>query len=613
MMYVSRYLLCTCILLTALSHGAKVQATDFFERAYGIAMHSDLKYSKDFKHFETANPNAPKGGTLLLGERGSYDNFNSDLIKGKAPANLGLIYDTLMVQNYEEPFSLYGLLAKSVSYPKDRSFIIFHLNPKARFHDGHPVQAEDVVFTYNILLEKGTPFYKGYYADVAKVEALNDLDVKFTFKHNLNKELPLVLGALKVYPKHFWDDKDFGELIHTPPLGSGPYKIESKNFKMGRSVTYSRNPDYWAKDLNVRKGIFNFDKIQVEYYKDSTVFFEGFKKGQFDIKMETSSKRWATGYRNLKAVKSGKIIVAELPHQNPVGIQMFALNTRRPLLQDPALRQALNYAFDFEWINDHLFYGAYKRSYSYFTNSDMAATELPSDAELALLEPFRDQLPPEVFTQVHTNPVSAGDGYNRANLLKAMEILTKAGYSFKNTKLYTPEDKPVKLEFLLYSKDFERIALPYLRNLERIGIDTSTRSLNIPTYIDAVRHFKYDIIVGSIGQSSSPGNEQRNYFQSDFADQSGSRNIMGIKNPVVDHLVEKIIQADTREALVAACRALDRVLLWNHYAVPQWYNDTHRLAYWDKFDMPEEYPQYGEPDFWRWWSKGLTKSAEGNP
>jgi microcin C transport system substrate-binding protein len=577
--------------------------------SHGIAMHGDMKYPTDFSHFDYTNANAVKGGSVTLSGYGTFDSFNADIVKGDSAAYLELTYDTLMVQAMDEPFTVYGLVAEKVEYPSDRSWIIFHLNPKARFHDGKPITAEDVVFTFRRLVEDGQPFYQAYYADVVNVEALDDLRVKFTARDGKNRELPLVLGQLKVLPKHYWQDKDFTKATLEPPLGSGPYRI--KSFDSGKGIVYERVKDYWAKDLAVHKGMYNFDTIHVEYYRDQTVMLEALKSGRYDYREENSSKRWATEYEGSN-FSNGTILKQEVEHQNPTGMQAFIMNTRRDLFKDARVRKALNYAFDFEWTNKQLFYGAYRRTQSFFYNSELASIGLPNEKELALLEPYREDLPAEVFTQPYTAPITDGSGNNRKNIRTAISLLKQAGWTFKGTDLVHAETgEPFKFEILLYSKDFERVVLPYVKNLKKLGIEANARLVDTTNYIRIVRDFDFDMIIGGFGQSNSPGNEQRNYWFSKFADHKGSQNLIGVKDPVIDILIENIVSAQTRDELIAACRALDRVLLWSHYVVPQWHINKHRIAYWDKFERPEKAPLYGDVGFFTWWIKSNTIASDG--
>lgn len=581
--------------------------------AHGIAMHGDLKYPAGFNHFDYANPEAPKGGSVVLSGYGTFDSFNPFIPKGDAESNIGLIYDTLLATAFDEPFSEYGLIAEKVEYPEDRSWIIFHLNSKAKFHDGTNITAEDVVFSFNTYVEKGQPYFKAYYADVAKVEALDEHRVKFTSHTSKNRELVLILGQLQILPKHFWEGRDFENSSLEIPLGSGPYRV--KSFDQGKSVVYERVKDYWAADLAPRLGHFNFDQLIVEYYRDDTVLLEAFKNGRYDYREENSSKRWATEYAG-QDFENHKIIREEITHQNPTGMQAFIMNTRRELFKDARVREALDYAFDFEWTNKNLFYGAYKRTNSFFSNSDLAATGVPQGKELELLEPYRDDLPPALFTREYVSPSTDGSGKNRTNIRQAIELLKAAGWEYQGTNLVnSATGKPFKFEILLYSKDFERIVLPFIKNLKKLGIDATARIVDTTNYIRILREFDYDMIIGGFGQSNSPGNEQRDYWFSKFADHTASKNYAGIKDPIVDILVEKIISAHTRDDLVAACRALDRVLLWNHYVIPQWYINTHRIAYWNKFSRPPIAPIYGDVGFWTWWfdetkAKQLTAAAK---
>lgn len=588
-------------IMVCLSVATTLSAASDVITSHGIAMHGDMKYPQDFTHFDYSDPNAPKGGTVTLATYGTFDSFNPDIVKGDATAYVTYTYDTLMVQAMDEPFTVYGLIAERVEYPEDRSWITFHLNPAARFHDGHPITAEDVVFTFNTLIEKGAPFYRAYYADVVKVEALDDHKVKFTARDGKNRELPLVLGQLKVLPKHFWETRDFSQTNLDVPLGSGPYRI--KSYDTGKNVVLERVKDYWAQDLNTQKGKYNFDIVNVDYYRDQTVMLEAFKGGRYDYREENQSKRWATEYEGEKFT-NGDIIKEEITHQNPTGMQAFVLNTRLEMFKDARVREALDLAFDFEWTNKQLFYGAYNRTESFFSNSELASTGLPSKAELALLEPYREDLPEVIFSREYTSPTTDGSGNNRKNIRAAIKLLKEAGWTFKGTDLVNAETgKPFRFEILLYSKDFERIVLPYIKNLKKLGIEASARIVDSTNYIRIVRDFEFEMIIGSYGQSSSPGNEQRDYWFSKFADHKGSRNLIGVKDPVVDYLIEKIIGAQSREDLVAACRALDRVLLWSHYVVPQWHINKHRVAYWDKFEQPAMAPLYGDVGFMTWWLK----------
>lgn len=601
--------LCSTLLLTTTARADSAAIT-----AHGIAMHGDLKYPADFTHFDYTNPDAPKGGSVTLSGYGTFDSFNPYIVKGDSEAYIGLMYDTLTVHSNDEPFSIYGLIAEKMEYPADRSWIIFHINPKARFHDGAPITADDVVFTFNTLVEKGKPFYRAYYSDVTKVEALDKLRVKFTGRDGKNRELPLILGDLPVLPKHYWKDRDFSVSGQDIPLGNGPYKLV--RFDSGKTAVYERVKDYWAADLPVRKGFYNFDTINVEYYREDTVLLEAFKSGRYDYREENSSKRWATEYVG-PGFDQGKVIKEELTHKNPTGMQAFVMNLRRDLFKDARVREALDYAFDFEWTNKQLFYNAYKRTNSFFSNSDLAATGIPEGKELAILEPYRDDLPAELFTQPYQSPTTDGSGNNRNNVRKAVELLKAAGWEYKGTDLVNvATGQPFKFEILLYSKDFERVALPFIKNLKKLGIEASARIVDTTNYVRIIRDFDYDMIIGGFSQSSSPGNEQRDYWFSQFADHKGSQNSAGIKDPIVDALIDKVVSADSRDDLIAACRALDRVLLWNHFVIPQWHINTHRIAYWNKFARPAIAPIYGDVGFMTWWidpAKATAATPIANP
>jgi len=565
---------------------------------HGIAMHGDVKYGPEFTHFDYVNPDAPKGGTVRLGTIGSFDSLNPFIVKGQSAAGLGQIYDTLMTSSADEPFTEYGVLAESIRVPDDRSWVEFTLRPEAKFHDGEPVKVEDVIWSFNTLLEKGTPFYRFYYGSVAEVSQTGERSVRFDFKPGENRELPLILGQLVVLPKHYWADKEFDKTTLDAPLGSGPYKIASVD--PGRSISYERVDDYWGEDIAVNKGMNNFDRIVYEYYRDTTVALEAFKAGAFDYRAENSSKAWASEY-DVPAVRNGLLIKDEIHHHRTAGMQGFAYNTRRDIFKDKRVREALAYAFDFEWSNDNLFYGQYHRTRSYFDNSELAATGLPEGDELALLEPYRDQLPEEVFTEEYNPPSSTGPGGLRGNLREAGKLLTDAGWVVKDRKRVNAETgEPLTFEVLLVSPLFERIVLPFAQNLERLGIEITVRTVDSAQYIRRLDTYDFDMVVGNFGQSSSPGNEQREFWGTAAKDQEGGRNLMGIADPVIDALIEKVIAAPDRKALVAATNALDRVLQWGFWMIPQWHATYDRIAYWDMFGRPDIVPDSGNV-FSAWW------------
>ena len=582
------------LLVFSLSHIA------FAEPQHGLAMHGDLKYPANFTHFDYTNPDAPKGGDVKRWSMGTFDSFNSFIIKGTPADGLGLVYDSLMEKALDEPFSQYGLLAATVDMPESRESITYHLRPEAKFSDNTPVRANDILFTYNTLIEKGSPFYKAYLGDIDSIEALDELTVKFKFKTGENRELPLIIGEIPILPEHFWKEHNFSATLQTPPIGSGPYTLDS--FESGRSITYKRNPDYWGRDLPVNKGRFNFDTLRYDYYRDTTVSLEAFKAGEYDFRQETSSKQWATSYTGPQ-FDSGELVKAEIPHHRPTGMQAFIFNTRRDIFSDPKVRQALGYAFDFEWTNKNLFYNAYARTHSFFSNSEMAATELPTAEELEILTPLKDQIPSEVFTTVYRAPTYDGSGNIRRELRDALRLLKSAGWELKNGKLIQKESgQPLTFEILIAQKEMERIIAPMSKNLSRLGVDVSIRVVDVSQYINRLRAFDFDMVVGSFGQSSSPGNEQREFWGSYNADKPGSRNIIGIQSPAIDTLIELLIKAPNREQLVLRTRALDRVLQWNHYVIPHFHSRSDRIAYKNKFDFPKIRPDY-DLGFDTWWVK----------
>ncbi|GAB1624035.1 extracellular solute-binding protein [Agarivorans albus] len=560
-----------------------------FVRSHALVMHGEPALAADFSHLPYVNVNAPKQGSVTHEAQGTFDTFNPFIVKGNSAAGVGQIYDTLLTSNDDEAFAQYGLLAESIDLPEDRSWVRFNLRPEARFHDGKPVTAEDVVFTFNLLIEKGAPFYRAYYGSIKEVKAESASSVRFTFADGTNRELPLILGQLPILPKHFWQNHDFSKADLTIPLGSGPYKLGE--FDTGRSVSYQLVKDYWAKDLPINRGRHNFAEIKYEYYRDSSVALEAFKSGRIDYRIETSAKDWATAYTG-PMFDSGKVHTDTLSNENPQGMQGFVFNTRRDLFKQTDVRKAIGLLFDFEWTNEQLFYGAYKRTNSYFAASELASTGLPEGGELALLEPFKKQLPREVFTKEFTLEKTRGDGNIRPQMREALALLKGAGWSLNKGKLVDANGKQMHIEFLLYQKSFERIVLPYTRNLQKIGISTEVRVVDVSQYVNRVQNFDFDMVVGSFGQSSSPGNEQRDFWGSKAAEHTGSRNIIGVNSPVIDSLIEAVIAAEDRQALIDASRALDRVLLWSYYVVPQWHLNAWRVAYWDKLKRPERNPKY---------------------
>ncbi|MNQ57447.1 Oligopeptide-binding protein AppA precursor [compost metagenome] len=563
------------------------------------------KYPADFKHFDYVNPDAPKGGTFRQAGFGGFDSLNPFISKGVPATDIDLIYDTLARQSLDEPFTEYGLIAGKIEKAPDNSWVRFYLRPEARFHDGHPVRADDVVFSFQTLMKSGAPLYRGYYGDVQEVVAEDPLRVLFKFKHNNNRELPLILGQLPVLPKHWWENRDFSKGNLEIPLGSGPYKVSE--VKAGRSVRYERVKDYWGKDLPINRGFYNFDVMTTDYYRDNTVALEALKAGQFDYWLEMTAKSWANAY-NIPAVTEGRLIKEQIPNGNPTGMQGFIFNLRRPVFQDVRVRQALSLLLDFEWTNKQLFNGAYARTRSYFENSEMAATGLPDAAQLAILEPLRGKIPEQVFSEAFQNSVCDGSGMIRAQQRQAYQLLQEAGWRIVDDKMVDASGKPVTIEFLLAQTEFERVLLPFKRNLSDLGIDLVIRRVDVSQYINRVRSRDFDMVVGSFPQSSSPGNEQREFWKSESADKPGSRNYIGLRDPAIDQLVEELINADSRNSLVAHARALDRVLQWGYYVIPNWHIKTWRVAYWNHIGHPKVSPKY-DIGTATWWVKPDIKPA----
>jgi microcin C transport system substrate-binding protein len=583
----------TAVLLTATLFLINLTAASRAEdsiKTHAITLADQPKYGPDFQHLDYVNPDAPKGGSETLsvvgqGDGASFDNFNPFTIRGTAAAMPGL-YESLTTTPDDDALAGYGLIAASMELAKDRSWIIFNLRPEARWQDGQAITADDVVFSFNTLKEKGPPSFRFYYRDVAKVEALDPHRVKFTIADANNRELPVIIGQMTVLPKHFWESRNIEDPLMQPPLGSGPYKVGS--YDMGRSITMQRVPDYWGKDLPINIGRDNIDTIRYDYYRDPTIAFQAFKAGAYDRRSENISKNWATGY-DIPAVKNGQIKREELPDANPYGFQGFAFNLRKPIFADRRVRLAITYAFDFEWSNKTLFYNRYSRNRSYFDNSTLAATGLPSPEELKVLEPYRGKIPDEVFTQEYQPPKTDGSGDARANLDQAAKLLDEAGWHIVDGKRQR-DGQVLQFEILLNGPSFERVSLPFAQNLKRIGIDATIRNVDTAQYDSRTKTYDFDMVVMRVGQSLSPGNEQRDYWTSQSADQPDGANWFGIKDPVVDALVNQVITAPTYHDVVIRTRALDRVLQWGYYMVPHWVAKTTLLAYWDKFGRPAKLP-----------------------
>ena len=574
-----------------------------------IAMHGTPKYESAFSHFDYTDPNAPKGGILKNSAIGTFDSLNPFIIKGTSAAGMtflgqSFIYDSLMAQSYDEPFSMYGLLAETIEYDtKDKTWVAFNLNPKAKWHDGKPVTSEDVKWSFDNFMEHGSPFFKAYYGDVTKVETTSPTRIKFTFKDDGNAELPLILSQISILPKHYWEaeENDFTKTTLTPPLGSGPYKVEK--IDAGRSITYKRTPNYWGKDLPINKGKFNFDQIEYDYYKDSNVALEAFFAGEYDYRLENTAKLWETGY-TAPAVKKGDIIKEEIPHKRPQGMQAFIFNLRKPIFEDIRVRKALEQAFDFEWSNKQFAYGGYKRTNSYFENSELASEDgAPKGRVLEILEDYRGKISDDIFTSRYQPPKTDGSGNLRRNLRNAMNLLDEAGYKLGDNGIRIHEVTGKRLQFEIIDSNplFERWVLPMVGNLKKIGVEANFRTLDPAQYQNRINDFDYDVTVMSMGQSSSPGNEQRDFWASSKAEIPGSRNYMGIKDPIIDDLIERIIKAPSRDELVALTRAMDRVLLSGHYLIPHWHVDYWRAAYWKKLGRPENLSDLTPSITDTWW------------
>ena len=562
------------------------------------------RYGTDFRHFDYVNPDAPRGGSLRLAVEGTFDSFNPFIPKGNA-ASTGSV-ETLLVNSADEPFTAYGLIAESIEWPADRSWVIFNLRSEARWHDGTPITAGDVVWSFETLIEHGTPFYRYYYSAIDSAEALSKHRVRFNFKESGNQELPLITGQLPVLPRHYWETREFPATTLDPPLGSGPYRIQK--FEAGRYIVQERVTDYWGAQLPVRRGLNNFDSIRTAYFRDATPIRLALKAGDIDFRLENQSKAWADDY-NVAAVEKGWLNKEMIRHQRPTGMQAFVMNTRRKLFKDPRVRLALALAFDFEWSNRTLFNGQYSRTTSYFSNSDLASSGLPAGEELEILEAYRGRIPETVFTQAYEPPVTDGSGRPRENLRKATRLLNEAGWTVRDLKLVNEKSgEPFQFEVLLSSQAFERIVLPYTQNLKQLGIEAKIRLVDQTQYIERYRQKDFDMLVAVWGQSETPGNEQREYWGSDAADSPGSRNLAGIKDPVVNELIELLVKSESREQLNLRTRALDRVLLWGHYVVPHWHIRSDRVLYWDKFSRPAVPVRTGVMTS-RWWYDAQKATA----
>lgn len=582
--------------LSGLPAVAQSPADEEVATVHGLALYGEPELPAGFEHFPYVNPEVPKGGTLTQAAvGGSFDSTNPFIIRGTPAAGVSRIYDTLLEGNPDEPFSLYGLLAEGIRLDPEREWIEFDLRPEARFHDGEPVTAEDVVFSFSLLTEQGNPFYGAYYADVESVTALDADTVRFDFASNHSRELPLIVGQLPVLPKHYWEGRDFTSPTLDAHPGSGPYRIAEVD--PGRRIVYARAEEYWGRDLAAKRGRHNIDRLIYDYYRDRDIAWEAFKAGILDYRVDARAATWATGY-DFPAFEEGLVKKVSVPDGQPAPMQAFIFNLRKETFQDPRVREALALTFDFPWLNANIFYDAYRRTQSFFQNSEMAAEGLPSDAELEVLEPWRDALPDDVFSQ--PLPMDHPETL-RERLRLALALLREAGFEVRDGGLVDADSgRPLELEVLLYDTGMERVVQPMLRNMARLGIRGTIRIVDINQYLNRLRSFDFDMVVGQFPQSNNPGNEQREFWTSDYAEVPQSRNLMGLADPVVDDLVDRLIRADSRESLNTLTRALDRVLRHRFIVIPHYHSGETRLAVWDKFGWPEPSPEYGM-DLEAWW------------
>jgi len=572
---------------------AGAAAADEAVAVHAASLSGSPKYGPDFTHFDYADPNAPKGGEIRLSAFGGFDSLNPYTLRGNPATGSGLVFQSLCSSSMDEVFSMYGELARSIKIAPDRSQVAFELRAEAMFSDGTPVTVDDVIWTFDTLRTKGHPTYRAYWADVERAERSGEHEVRFVFKHAGNTELPLILGQLPVLPKHAFEGREFEETTLIPLIGSGPYKVESVD--PGRGIVYSRVENWWAENLPVNKGRYNFDRVRYDYFRDADVTFEAFKSGAFDVRYENSAKNWATGY-DFPASRDGRVQRDEIRHGDAEGMQAFVLNLRRPVFADRRVRKAINLLFDFEWMNKSLFFDSYTRSNSYFSNTELAATGTPGPEELRLLEPLRGKVPDEVFGPAFVAPKTDGSGNIRAQLREALVLLKDAGWEVKGDKLVNvASGEPMRFEFLSPRADDERIVQPFIRNLKRAGIEATLRVVDAAQYLSRVDQFDFDVVPLPILQTLSPGNEQREMWESASADIPGSRNVSGIKDPAIDALTEAVVSAPDRETLVARTRALDRALTWNWFVVPHWYSDKNRIARWDRFGRPATVPPFVGP------------------
>ncbi len=572
--------------------------------SHAIAMHGDPKYGPGFSHFDYVNADAPKGGAMVMSRIGAFDSLNPFVIKGRPAAGSNLVFERLLARSRDEPFTLYGRIAERVEVPEDRASVTFTIRRQARFHDGTPITADDVIFSVETLRRAGRPNHRLYYKLVARMEKLGPRKVRLVFGPGGNREMPLIMGLMPILSAAYYRDRDFARTTLEPPMGSGPYRVAAVD--PGRSITYRRVEDYWGRDLAVNKGHHNFDVVRFDYYRDSVVALEAFRAGLVGWRAESDPGRWATGYAS-PALDRGDIVLDEIAHGRPAGMYAFAFNTRRAIFADRRVRAALAHAFDFEWINRNLFHGAYRRTASYFDNSELAATAPPGAAERALLDPFRAHLPEDVFESVY-RPPSAADGPIRRRLRTALSQLRQAGWSSRDGAMVTKAGAPAAFEILLVNPRDERLALEYRRKLQRLGIRVRVRTVDSAQYQRRLNTYDFDMIIYLWDESLSPGNEQAFYWGVKAAGEEGTRNYPGIRDPAADAMIRHITEARDRRALIAATRALDRVLQWGHYVVPLYQLPKDRVAYWNKFGRPAVTPLYGyQLDTW-WLDEAKAKA-----
>jgi microcin C transport system substrate-binding protein len=609
------------LLLCLACAGARAE-DDPVTRSNAIAVLGKPALPPDFPYFPYVNPNAPKGGEVRLAFGGTFDNFNPFILRGTAPlgmvgswvilpggsgsgSSVGHVWESLLTSSADEADAAYGHLAQTIELPQSKLWVAFDINPAAKFSDGTPVTAEDVAWTFRTLMAQGRPAMRIQFANVKDVEVTGERRVVFHFRSNENREMPLLVGGLPVLPKHFFEGRDFSSPLTDPPIGSGPYRIAS--FDMGRDQVFQRNPDWWARDLPTGKGTNNFDRVRVDYYRDLTVAMEAFKSGQVDVRSENIAARWATFY-DFPAVQQGLVIKHDFRHHLPTGLQGWAMNTRRKVFADPLVRHALGLVYDFEWANKILFYGSYTRTDSYFDNSDLASSGIPQGDELKLLEPFRQELPPELFTEKFTLPVTDGSGDNREQSIQALKLMAQAGWHVKDRKLVDADGQQMSFTILLDDPSYERVALPYADDISRLGIDVRVRTVDPAQYQHVTDDFDYDITIYIYSESDVPGNELRDYFSCASAKAVGSANMPGVCDPAVDAMIEKVVTTQERPTLLTAAHALDRVLLWRWYMVPEYSNQKFRVAWWNRFGYPDKPIREGV-NFDTWWVDAAKAAA----